>query len=328
MPEFLQTHIPWLASPWSIWTASAIIAVSAVVLAYGADWTVDSAVAIADRFRISPHVIGLTLVAAGTSAPEFAVSLTAALGDNSDIAISNVVGSNIFNLGFILGGVALVRPLATDAGAVWRDGLVLFLAAVSVWVLFGIDLGVERSNGALLLLGLFGYLALVFARGREPRLEGQKVEPNGARGWRAIARLVVGVLMIATAAELLVEAASSIAASLGVSEWVIGMTIVAAGTSLPEFTTSLVAALRGHHGLGLGNILGSDIFNVLGVLGLTALIQPVTIRPEASGSILALVGMALLTLVFMRSGWRLSRWEGAVLIALGVARWVFDFSQA
>lgn len=327
MPELLHSYLSWLAPPWSIWTSGAVVAVSATALAYGADWTVESAVAIADRYRVSPHVIGLTLVAVGTSAPEFAVSVAAVLGDNSDIAISNVVGSNIFNLGFILGGVALVRPLVTDAAVVWRDGLVLFLGAVAVWVMFGIDLGVERSNGALLLLGLLGYLTLVLAGSRPTSQEIPVPDVADPGRWRPIARLVLGVLMIATAAELLVEAASSIAGSLGVSEWVIGMTIVAAGTSLPELTTSLVAVLRGHHGLSLGNIIGSDIFNVLGVLGLTAVIRPVTIRPEASGSILALVGMTVLTLAFMRSGWRLSRWEGAVLVAVGLARWVLDFAH-
>lgn len=325
MPEIIQALVPWLGPPWSIPAASVVIVVSAAFLALGADWTVDASVEVAERLGISPRLVGLTLVAMGTSAPEFAVSITAAVEEGSTMAISNVVGSNIFNLGFILGGVAIVSPLATDGRAVWRDGTVLLMSAVTVWLLFGIDLGVDRSNGALLLLGLVGYLALLLRDARSERHE-PKVREDSGSVWAVAGQFLLGIVFVVVSAELLVEAASSIAHSLGVSEWVIGITIVAAGTSLPEFTTSLVAVVRGQHGLSLGNIIGSDIFNVLGVLGLTALLQPVPIGPEASGSILALVGMVCLTLVFMRTGWRISRIEGSALIAFGILRWVLDFT--
>jgi len=328
VPELIQSQLPWLGPPWSIPAATLIVALSAAVLAFGADRTVDASVRIAERLRISPQVIGLTLVAIGTSAPEFAVSLTAAVEESSSIAISNVVGSNIFNIGFILGGVALFRPLLIDPGAVWRDGTVLVLSAVAVWLLFGIDLGVERSNGALLLLGLAGYLLLLVATVRATRPEDQPVPSASPRrgGVRAALQMVFGVILIAASAELLVEAASSIASSLGLSEWAIGITIVAAGTSLPELTTSMIAAARGQYGLSLGNIIGSDIFNVLGVLGVTAVVHPVRIGPEASGSILALLGMVTVAVIFMRTGWRLSRLEGVILIALGLLRWMLDLS--
>lgn len=328
MPELLQSQIPWLTPPWSIPGAILIVMASAVVLAYGAEWTVDASVRIANRLGIPPRVIGLTLVAAGTSAPEFAVSITAAAEGSGDIAISNVVGSNIFNLGFILGGIALIRPLSIDRVMVWRDGTVLLLSSVAVWLLFGIDLGVEQSNGALLLLGLFAYLAFLTSTAREapPVAEGRGTDSRRELA-RAAPKLLLGVLMIAMSSELLVEAASSVAGDMGVSDWVIGMTIVAAGTSLPEFTTSLIAAVRGHHGLSLGNIIGSDIFNVLGVLGLTAMIHPITIKPEASGAILALMGMVVLTIIFLRTGWRLRRWEGGILVFVGVLRWVVDFTS-
>ena len=336
MPELLTSAVAWFTPPWSLGMAGLVVAAAAAALAFGADWTVESSVAIADRLGISPRVVGLTFVAMGTSAPEFAVSVTAATQGASDMAISNVVGSNIFNLGFILGGVALLRPLETDSTTVWRDGVVLIISAIAVWVLFGIDLGVERSNGALLAIGLVAYLGLLYAaeagpaataRASKNAAAGSEPEPRGHSDWaRPAGKLLLGVVMIAASADLLVDAASSIAESFGVSEWVIGMTIVAAGTSLPEFTTSLLAAFRGHHGLSLGNMIGSDIFNVLGVLGLTALIHPVTIRPEASGSILALVGMVILAVIFMRSHWRIGRVEGALLILLGIARWYMDFT--
>ena len=329
MPELIQSQFTWLTPPWSIPAAMAIVTLSAVALAFGADWTVGASVRVAERLRIPPHIIGLTLVAMGTSAPEFAVSLTAAVDEGSSIAISNVVGSNIFNLGFILGGVVLLRPITTEPGVVWRDGSVLLLSSLAVWLLFGIDLGVDRSNGALLLLGLVCYLGVLAVSARESRMraaESAASEAPGGGGLALTLRLLLGVALIAASAELLVEAASSIATTLGLSEWVIGITIVAAGTSLPEFTTSLVAALRGHYGLGLGNIIGSDIFNVLGVLGVTALLSPVPIGPEASGSLLALLGMVALTVLFMRTGWRLSRIEGGILISLGVLRWILDFT--
>ena len=336
MPELITSALAWLAPPWSLGMAGLVVAAAAAALAFGADWTVESSVTIADRLGISPRVVGLTFVAMGTSAPEFAVSVTAATQGASDMAISNVIGSNIFNLGFILGGVAMLRPLDTDATTVWRDGVVLILSAIAVWVLFGIDLGVERSNGALLALGLLAYLLLLYVseasqaatvRADRDAVSISEGEPLARTDWlRPAGKLLLGVVMIAASADLLVDAASTIAESFGVSEWVIGMTIVAAGTSLPEFTTSLLAAIRGHHGLSLGNMIGSDIFNVLGVLGLTALIHPVTIRPEASGSILALVGMVILAVIFMRTHWRIGRVEGALLIALGLARWYLDFT--
>jgi cation:H+ antiporter len=334
--ELLSSIVSAFAHPWSPGIAGILAAGAAAALAFGADWTVESSVTIADRLGISPRVVGLTFVAMGTSAPEFAVSVTAATQGASDMAISNVIGSNIFNLGFILGGVALIRPLETDATTVWRDGAVLIISAIAVWVLFGIDFGVERSNGALLALGLIGYLVLLYlseagnaASARAVRQAESEAVGEVPERWdwvRPAVKLLLGVVLIALSAELLVEAASTIAEWFGVSEWVIGMTIVAAGTSLPEFTTSLLAAVRGHHGLSLGNMIGSDIFNILGVLGLTALIQPVTIRPEASGSILAMVGMVVIAVLFMRTHWRIGRAEGALLVSLGVFRWILDFT--
>jgi len=325
--EFLSAYLPWIGASWSFWTAAWLATIGAVGLAYGASLTVDAAVQMAERWGISPRIVGLTIVAIGTSAPEFAVTITAALEGSHDMAISNVVGSNIFNLGFILGGIALIRPVATTGQAVWVDGSVLFLSAVAVWVLFGIDLGVERSNGAILLLGLLAYLGASIWGTQKPH-HAQAESPGGESPARKLpmVRLLAGIALIAVAAEVMVEAASEIATSFGVSEWVIGVTIVAAGTSLPELVTSLVAVLKNQPGLGLGNIVGSDIFNVLGVLGLTAVIQPVTIRPEASGSLLALAVMIMLTIVFMRSGWRISRLEGGFLVLLGICRWLMDFS--
>ena len=327
MYDFLHPLIPWLGEPWSITTAALVIAVSAVFLALGADWTVDSSVSVANHLDVSPHVVGLTLVAVGTSAPEFAVSIAAATEGRGDMAMSNVVGSNIFNLGFILGGVALLRPLDTDASTVWRDGSVLLGSAVLAWLLFAIDLESERINGILLLGCLLIYLKVLLGASTPATVvEDAFLRPRGPALAILLARMTAGILIIVTSAEFLVEAASTLAGSLGVSEWTIGVTIVAAGTSLPEFTTSLLAAVRGHHGLGLGNVIGSDVFNVLGVLGLTAIIQPMAVRPEASGSMLALVGMVVLVVVFMRRGWRITRWEGAVLVAVGMIRWVADLS--
>jgi len=208
-----------------------------------------------------------------------------------------------------------------------------FAMVVAVFVLclaigsFGVSLLPRIPKTALPLSQwlLVGYLALLLRDARSERHE-PKVREDSGSALAVTGQFLFGIVLVVVSAELLVEAASSIAHSLGVSEWVIGITIVAAGTSLPEFTTSLVAVVRGQHDLSLGNIIGSDIFNVLGVLGLTALLRPVPIGPEASGSILALAGMVCITLIFMRTGWRISRIEGSALIACGILRWMLDFS--
>lgn len=299
-----------------------VIGVTIIALWRGAVWVVESASRIAKRLGVSELVIGLTVVAMGTSAPEFAVTVGAALKGQANISIGNVVGSNIFNLGFILGGVALVRAIKTTRSLVYRDGLVM-VGITLLLILFLRDLFMERWEGATMLALLAGYIALLIYQkdGSDEDL------PEGEFQWPDIPRLLGGIALVVAGGHYLVEAASSLAREAGVSEWVIGVTIVAAGTSAPELVTSLIAIMRGHYGISAGNLIGSDIFNLLGVLGVAGAIQPMKIDPGAYSSLYVLSGMVVLVVIMMRSGWKLSRREGAVLVLINIARWIMDFHR-
>lgn len=308
-------------------------AVAAVLLWISSEWIVDSAAAVARRFGVSELVIGLTVVAMGTSAPEFLVTITAAFKQMSDISLSNVVGSNIFNLGFILGVMAVIKPLPTEPVLVWRDGGLLFCTTAAILgMAFAGTLG--RLDGVVLLCLLSGYIGWLLWRGRlagiAPAAEravemGESEVPDRPLRWWDWPRLAAGFVLLSLGGELMVNATRSLALSFGVSEWVIGVTVVAAGTSLPELVTCLAASLRGKNEMLLGNLIGSDFFNFSGVLGLTCLMRPLEVSPLALPGLMVLVGMVGLVLVFMRTGWRISRWEGALLILLNLMRWGWDF---
>jgi len=298
-----------------------LMLVAATGLWWGAVWLVDSAARIAKRLGMSELVIGLTIVAFGTSAPEFAVTVNAALRGQSDISVGNVVGSNIFNLGFILGGVALVRAICTTPPLVRRDGGALIGTSLLLLLLLS-DLSLARWEGALLMLLLAVYLLVLF-RSRTP-LEDEV--PAGSVHWYDVPRLLAGIAIVVGSGHLLVESASGLARVFGVSEWVIGVTIVAAGTSAPELATSLVAVVRGRHGISAGNLLGSDLFNLLGVLGLAAALRPMTVDSSSFGSLLMLCGLVVLVVLMLRSSWQLSRLEGGILVVLNLARWIMDFA--
>ncbi|MGD9549202.1 MAG: calcium/sodium antiporter [Candidatus Krumholzibacteriia bacterium] len=289
---------------------------------WGAVQVVDSATRIARRLGVSDLVIGLTVVAIGTSAPEFAVTAVAALKGQSDISVGNVVGSNIFNLGFILGGLALFRGVATSPRLVYRDGGVL-IGTTLLLVFFLRDLAVTRLEGSILMALLVVYVAVLIVQ----RADGGEPVPPGRFHRMDVPRFLVGIVVIVGAGHFFVEAAGSLARLMGVSEWVIGVTIVAIGTSAPELATSLVALLRGQHGMSAGNLVGSDLFNLLGVLGLAAVLSPMSVDPAALSSVTVLAGMVVVVVVMMRTGWKLSRWEGALLVAITLVRWGFDFSR-
>lgn len=300
------------------------VLLSILLLWKGADWLVEGASRIARRFNISELVIGLTLVAMGTSAPEFAVSINAALAGQSDISVGNIVGSNVFNLGFILGSCALIRPISTSRPLVYRDGGFLLLITLAL-LAFLYNLSLSRWEGAVLLALLVGYGILLWSR--RTSLEEVEVPEEGAQNTSTAkdsAWVVVGLAMVVGGAELLVYGASGVARAFGMSDWAIGVTVVAAGTSAPEVVTSLTAALKDKHGISAGGLIGSDIFNVLGVLGLAACIRPLNMAPAGRESLILLVGMVALTVVFMRSGWRLSRTEGALLLVIAAIRWGAD----
>ena len=306
-----------------MWTEILIVIVCIAGLWVGGSWIVDAAARIARKIGMSELVIGLTIVAIGTSAPEFAVTIAAALNGQADISVGNVVGSNIFNLGFILGGVALVAGIPTSRKLVMRDGLML-IAATLLLLLFLFDLRLATWEGIVLMTVLVRYVGYLIVK----RDGGDSPEelPDGDFRWLDIPALIGGIALIVTSGHFLVESASEIARHFGMSEWVIGVTIVAAGTSAPELATSLMGVLRGKHGISVGNLIGSDLFNLLGVLGLAAIISPLTVESGAMGSMILLCGLVMLVVIMLRTGWKLTRFEGGLLVAINLVRWVADFT--
>lgn len=312
-----------------IWGNAAIVLATFFAIAIGAKYVVDSAAALAQRAGVSPLVVGLTVVAFGTSAPEFGVTLVAAFQGQSSISVGNIVGSNIFNLGFILGSAALLVAIPTDALLVWRDGLVLLGSTLILYVVIGIDLHLSSLDGLVLFGLLIAYLTMVW-RGRKLGAEtileeGELPEPSD-RPVRETLLLLFGLALVGVASHFLIGSATALARNFGVSEWAIAVTVVAAGTSVPELATTLAGVVRGHMAISAGNVIGSDIFNVLGVLGLAGMLRPMDLDPAARASLLALSGMVLVVLFMMRSGWRVSRLEGVTLLALAVLRWALDFA--
>tara|TARA_Y100000591_G_scaffold326193_1_gene348424 strand:- start:465 stop:1406 length:942 start_codon:yes stop_codon:yes gene_type:complete len=304
-----------------------LVTLSIFMLWKGADWLVDSAAEIAHSLKVSDLIIGLTVVAFGTSAPEFAVTISAAMTKQTDISIGNVIGSNIFNLGFILGGTAIIRPITTSKKLFNRDGLFLLIVTALIFFLFfGFDGWTpddtySRIEGLLLFSLLIGYVAFLFIKKDPP----EEVDPKSATSMSYV-WFFVGLISIVLGGHLMVTHASNIARFFGISDWVIAVTIVAAGTSAPEFATSIAAAVKGRHGIAVGNLIGSDLFNLLGVLGLAGIINASPLSQEIFESVFLLVLMVGLTLLLIRTRWKISRWEGAILVSINLVRWYFDFA--
>ncbi len=306
----------------------ALLVIATGLLWKGADWVVTAASRIARRFRLSDIVIGMTVVALGTSAPEIVVTLVAALKGAPNIAVANVVGSNIFNVGFILGACALVCAIPTNETLVRRDAAALFGASALLALCLD-DQHLGRIEGLFMMLLLGGFLYYVLGRrgGEAERLSDHELETEPAT-WEDGPLLLAGLAAVVGGAHLLVSSAQDVAGDFGLSEWAIGVTIVAAGTSLPELAVSVAAARQGRPGIIAGTLIGSDIHNVLGVLGLAAFLHPLDIDPVSQDSILMMVVMVGLLVLFMRSGWRLSRWEGALLVLFATLRWSHDLAPA
>ena len=304
-----------------------IVVVSILMLWKGADWLVDSAAEIAHTFKISDLIIGLTVVAFGTSAPEFAVTISAAATSQTDISIGNVIGSNIFNLGFILGGTAMIRPISTSEKLFKRDGLFLLATTIFIYFLFfGINGWTDTDSfsqveGSMLFALLIGYVIFLFVKKDPP----EEVHQSSAN-LMSYLYFFTGLVMIVAGGHYMVEHATIIAEFYDVPEWVIAVTIVAAGTSAPEFATSITAAIKGRHGIAVGNLIGSDLFNLLGVLGLAGMINPSSLAPDIYGSVVLLVLMVGLTLFMVRTNWTISRAEGTILVTINLVRWYLDFA--
>ncbi len=299
------------------------IITGAFLLYLGAEGLVRGSASLATRVGISPLVAGLTIVAFGTSAPELSVSVSSALKGHSDIALGNVIGSNIFNIAVILGIAALIQPLKIHLSVIRRDIPVMIAGSAIAFALIAFD-GFSRPAGIGLLLGLVIYLAAAIRSGKklssipgEPTID---VPPLLSKsGWIDAAILVAGLGVLLLGSHLFIDGATSFAKSLGVSDAVIGLTVVAAGTSLPELATSVVAAFRKQSDIAIGNVVGSNLFNVFCILGVTATVSPINASEIGlrDGAVMLFLGTILLP--FAMTGRRISRVEGAVFVGIYLA---------
>lgn len=298
-----------------------------VVLGISAHYLVYAAIKIAMRLKVSEAFIGLTIVAAGTSAPEIAVSVVAALNGQGALSVGNVIGSNIFNLGFILGLVAVIAPQKIQPKMVYRDGAVLFGSTILILFMLWNQF-ISFWEGAVLLFVLSSYNLFLWFKKDIPEEEGVEEKSR----WYDFLIFFVSLFFLVKSADYVVESAVFIAQSFGLSEWAIGATIVAAGTSLPEVATSVMATVKRKFALSVGNVVGSDIFNALGIIGVSAVISPLSVEagssmfgfPDNIVSMFLLSATILLILFFMRTGWVLSRFEGTVLLVISIARMGFE----
>ncbi len=302
-----------------------MLVIGFLFLIKGADFFVDGSGSIAKKLKIPDIIIGLTVVAMGTSMPELVVSATSALGGNSDIAIGNVVGSNILNVLVILGLSAVIVPLCVDSSMFKRDIPVLILTAVAVPVIaiFYKTTGgymIGRVGGIILAILFIGYIvlnvkaALDYRKKNAGADEGEEIKESS---WlKSILLTVGGAALIIVGGDLSVDGAVAIAKQLGISEAVIGLTIVALGTSLPELVTSVVAARKGSSDIALGNIVGSNIFNALLILGVTAIIKPIPVPFTSIIDLFILLGVSVYLAITARTGKKLTRLEGASYLVL------------
>ncbi len=305
-----------------MWVSVGQAAASLLLLYLGGEWLVRGASALAARLGISSLAIGLTVVAFGTSAPELVVSLQAALGGANDISVANVVGSNIANIALILGLSALLSPAKVHAKILRVDApLMIFISLALVGILANGT--ASRIEGSLLLVGLLVYVGLTFRQAGRESQETKEQFSSAAPGstvgaGKASSLVLVGLAVLLAGGYLLVDSAVTLATALGLSQAVIGLTVVAVGTSLPELATSVTASLRGQGDIAIGNVVGSNIFNILGIIGGTALVQPLAMGAITWLDLTVMVALACLLTVFLFTGMRLGRVEGAVLLAIYV----------
>lgn len=316
-----------------------------VLLALGGELLVRGAVQVAEKFGVSPLVIGLTLVGFGTSTPELVTSVQAALIGSPGIAVGNIVGSNIANILLILGLSAIVYPVAVGSNALKRDGTLVVLTAVALTAV-GLLWTLDRVVGVAFVAALIGYIVFAFRQERvatdghtaayerceayeqthAPVLKPDIKQAASTSIPLALGMAIAGLVLVVFGGKFFVDGAVTLARGFGISETVIGLTIVAIGTSMPEFITSVVAAIRKQSDVALGNILGSNIYNILGIGGVTALIAPTEVpRQIATFDNLVMVAISVALLVLARTGWKIGRSEGALLVAgyIGYVWWIW-----
>lgn len=305
-----------------------------VLLIKGSDIMIAGASAVARRYHVSDLVIGLTIVAFGTSSPELAVNLLAGLSGNTDVAIGNVVGSNIFNIGIILGISALLYPVAIHKNTAWKEIPFALLAVVALFLMVNDSTGtagLSRYDGLLMMLFFAIFLIYLFEVAlANPEPDTEKHPPM--KPWKAAAMIVGGLGALVLGGQWIVDGAVVYARAAGLSEAVISLTIIAAGTSLPELATSLAAARRGSSGMVIGNVVGSNIFNIFLILGLGSAITPLPFSSTWNFDLLVTLLFTLLVFVFvfLRPGRQIDRLEGGLLVAayLGYLGWMVSRAAA
>lgn len=330
-----------------------LLVLGVIIVLKGADWLTDGAVNIATRFGVSQMVIGLTIVAMGTSMPEFCVSMVSALKGTPDLAVGNVVGSNTLNTLLIVGCSALVAPIMVKRSSVKRD-IPFAVVASLLMLLFCLDGAIGRVDAAVLFAGfcLFMFVTLKYAKTTEGTAEAvatsgaatttgiseastsqpssseasssetsasEASQASGTSMLKAIVMLVVGLLCLIAGSNMFVDNASFVASSLGVSDAVIGLTIVAGGTSMPELATSMVSAKKGNSDIAIGNVIGSNVFNILMIIGITGLVKPMHIAGITTLDLIMMLASMLLMWFFCRTTYKVKRWEGAVLTIIYLA---------
>lgn len=307
-----------------------LLLVGFVALIKGADYFVEGSAAIAKRFNISEVIIGLTIVAMGTSAPELAVSISAALTGSNEIAISNVVGSNIFNLLMVLGACAIIVKVPVGNNILKLDYPFIVIVSFLIILFVGefvftgnvqynaageqISGYISRWNAVILLILFVIYMVYTVIKAKKNREEGEKIENIAL--WKSIVFIIGGIIAIVVGGQLVVDNAKGIAAAFGMSETLIGLTIVAMGTSLPELVTSIVASKKGQNGMAVGNVVGSNIFNMLMILGVSCAINPIAVTLESMIDLIILFVISIIVLVIATTEKTISRKEGIVMLLL------------
>ena len=317
-----------------------LLIVGLVLILGGANYLTDGAAAVSRRFGMSDLMVGLTIVAFGTSAPELTISIMSAIDGNTGIAIGNVVGSNIFNTLIIIGAVAVARPIKITGGIMSKEIPLVVLSAAALlamgsskW-LDGTTPVISRVDGILLLLFFAIFMRYVFSQSKQKMPEtsenSNETKPVQTALWKSVIFIIGGLAALIYGGDLFVDKASAIASSLGVSDAIIGLTIVAMGTSLPELATSLTAAIKGNSGIAIGNVIGSNIFNIFLVLGCSATIRPLPFGAISEIDLLVLFASCVLFWIF---GWffgnrTINRAEGGLLVAGYIAYMIYLVADA
>jgi cation:H+ antiporter len=293
---------------------SGLILISLIFLYYGGEFLVTGSLRLAQTFNISPFIIGATVIGFGTSTPELAVSLMASIQGSGDLALANIIGSNITNIGLVLGLTALIIPLTIEKQRYRTESPSLIITSTII-VVFSWDSYLSRIEGFIMISFLFIYLWRAFRKKESIDLGSSEINffSNQKRPTFHIILVILGIMMLIFGASWMVEGATGIARKLGVSEWFIGVSIVALGTSLPELASSLIAAKKGHGEMAIGNVFGSNIFNILMVIGIASSINPLSIEEKIYTDLIFTTTLTFLMLLLIRMGYVIKKQEGFIL---------------